>query len=338
MTHSPSSPEDFAHFLAHFSKNERVSPKLKTIFHHFYESYKKAIEVQGLSFNDYAHLLKTFLLLVQEQLDHPYQFEPYHERVRSPFDYYKFGIDLFRPLVNYAKSSTLGLDELKKIEEYLQAGHNVILLSNHQTEADPQAISLLLEKTHSDFAENMIFVAGERVITDPLAIPGSLGRNLLCIYSKRYIDNPIEQKLTKQLHNKRTMELMSALLTEGGKCIYVAPSGGRDRRNAEGVIEVAPYDPQSIEMFYLMSKKAKTPTHFFTLALKTYDLLPPPETIQTELGELRLTQWAELHLCFGKEIDMENFPGSDIKDKHLRREKRGAFIHAQVKSDYEKFI
>ncbi len=50
----------------------------------------------------------------------------------------------------------------------------------------------------------MIFVAGERVITDPLAVPASMGRNLLCIYSKRYIDHPPELKSEKQLHNKRT--------------------------------------------------------------------------------------------------------------------------------------
>ena len=56
------------------------------------------------------------------------------------------------------------------------------------------------------------------------------------------------------------MELMSRLLQEGGKVIYVAPSGGRDRRNAEGEIEVAPFDPQSVEMFYLMARKGKN-TH-----------------------------------------------------------------------------
>ncbi len=100
----------------------------------------------------------------------------------------------------------------------------------------------------------MIFVAGERVITDPLAVPFSMGRNLLCIFSKRYIDHPPEQKMKKQLHNKRTMELMSELLSEGGKAIYVAPSGGRDRPNADGVVEIAPFDPQSIEMFYLMAR------------------------------------------------------------------------------------
>src|SRR5690606_4917236 len=128
---------------------------------------------------------------------------------------------------------------------------NVVLLANHQTETDPQIISILLEKSHARIAEQIIYVAGERVITDPLAIPFSMGCNLLCIYSKRYINSPPELKNEKQLHNKSTMELMSRLLKEGGKIIYVAPSGGRDRRSSSGKVEVASFDPQSIEMFSL---------------------------------------------------------------------------------------
>ena len=39
-----------------------------------------------------------------------------------------------------------------------------------------------------------------------------------------------------------------------------------------------------------MARKAKTPTHFYPLTLATYELLPPPETIQMELGETRISQ------------------------------------------------
>ena len=61
---------------------------------------------------------------------------------------------------------------------------------------------------------------------------------------------------------------MSSLLSEGGKVIYVAPSGGRDRKNLNDKIVVAPFDPQSIEMFSLMARKAKKPTHFYPLSLR----------------------------------------------------------------------
>ncbi len=142
-----------------------------------------------------------------------------------------------RPLVDEKLSTIRGEKNLSEVQSHLKKGHNVVFLANHQIEADPQAISILLDGRFPNIAPEMIFVAGERVITDPLAVPFSMGRSLLCIYSKRYIDNPPEKKAAKQVHNKRTMELMSHLLKEGGKCIYVAPSGGRDRPNEEGKIE-----------------------------------------------------------------------------------------------------
>jgi glycerol-3-phosphate O-acyltransferase len=127
---------------------------------------------------------------------------------------------------------------------------------------------------------------------------------------------------------------MSRLLKEGGKAIYVAPSGGRDRKNGKGIVEVAPFDPQSIEMFYLMAKKAKTPTHFYPLSLTTYDLLPPPDTIQKELGEARSAKYSPVHLFFAPEFDMEHFHGSDEKDKTERRKNRAYAIWNIVDKNY----
>lgn len=46
---------------------------------------------------------------------------------------------------------------------------------------------ILLDPTYPDFAERTIFVAGDRVTTDLLAQPFSMGRNLLCIYSKKHL-------------------------------------------------------------------------------------------------------------------------------------------------------
>ena len=174
--------------------------------------------------------------------------------------------------------------------------------------------------------------------TDPLAIPFSMGRNLLCIHSKKYIDHPPEQKHEKQIQNKRTMQRMIDLLSEGGHAIYVAPSGGRDRINAEGMLEIAPFDPQSIGMFYLMTKKADRPTHFYTLALSTYHVLPPPETTEVELGESRIAHGGAVHLCFGPKIDMENFPGAEKTDDRIEKRKaRANYLWQRVKKDYEQF-
>ena len=86
-----------------------------------------------------------------------------------------------------------------------------------------------------------------------------MGRNLLCIFSKKHVDNPPEQKATKQKHNRMVMKKMGQLFKEGGKCIWVAPSGGRDRPDAAGNYQVAPFDAKSVEMFRLMADKSGAP-------------------------------------------------------------------------------
>lgn len=329
--------KSFSSRLEEYVKEGAIPLKYAGILEQFYRSYEQASQSEADPNQHRLHLFLQFLDLIKQQCLEPFIFQPYHKRIRTPFDYYQFGLDLLKPLVDLSHSSVRGLENLKEISLALEKGDNVIFFANHQIEADPQAISILLESTYPKLAEEMIVVAGDRVITDPLAAPLSMGINLLCIYSKRYIDHPPEQKSKKQLHNKRTMELMSQLLSEGGKAIYVAPSGGRDRPNASGVVEVAPFDPQSIEMFYLMAQRAGHPTHFYPLSLKTYELLPPPETVQVELGEARVTKRAGIHLAFGSQIDMEHFPGCEAQDKHARRSARATYIWNQVCQAYAQF-
>lgn len=311
----------------------KIPGKYYAIVVEFIVCYRQAI---GSLFDDAIPHLLLFFQLAQMQFKIPYSFEPYHRKIRHPIDYYRFSIDFIRPLVDLSCSSVFGLEHLDNAAQALKRGENAILLANHQTEPDPQAISILLEKTHPEIAEKIIYVAGERVITDPLAIPFSMGCDLICIYSKRYIDNPSELKAKKQLHNKNTMEQMSRLLKEGGRIIYVAPSGGRDRQTADGIVEIAPFDPASIEMFYLMAKKAKTPTRFIPFALSTYDLLPPPETVQKELGEIRKAKRTPISISFAPPFDMEQFPGSEAEDRIQRRENRARKIWAIVNTMYKK--
>lgn len=331
MTTHPALSEDRLRALV---GDPRFPEKYKGILVQFFATYKGALAEAGLDPVDFDHLLCGFVDRLEEQLESPFTFEPYHQQITEPFDYYAYGVEFLRPLVDKPRSSVIGTAHLDRAAAQLAAGENVIFLANHQTEGDPQAISLLLEDGYPAIGKEMIFVAGERVTTDPLAVPFSMGRNLLCIYSKRYIDHPPELKTAKQLHNKKTMERMSELLAEGGKCVYVAPSGGRDRANAQGIVEVARFDPQSVEMFYLMASRSGRVSHFYPMALATYDFLPPPETIQTELGEQRKIKRTGIHLGVGAEIDMERFPGSDLEDRHERRAARAQYIWERVCEDY----
>jgi len=130
------------------------------------------------------------------------------------------------------------------------------------------------------------------------------------------------------------MKRMRKMLDEGGKCIYVAPSGGRDRPNVSGEIEIAPFNPQSIEMFRLMAKLASRPTHFYPLALATSDLLPPPNSVNIELGENRHTISTPIHLAFGSEIDIKHVLGDETLDKKERRKAIAKNIWNQVRQLY----
>ncbi len=329
----------FKEKLEYYQKHGQLSPKLSQILSKFYQTYCFAITQNGHAISEYESVLLQFLDLVIKQLASPFAFEPYHPCIRQPVDYYQLGLDLLRPLIIFESSTLSGLEHLASIDTQLKKNDNVIFLANHQTEPDPQAISLLLESSYPQLAEEMIFVAGHRVITDPLAVPLSMGRNLLCIFSKKYIEqDSIELKLERMQHNNSTMKRMSQLLAEGGKCIYVAPSGGRDRPGPSGVVEVAPFDPQSIEMFWLMAQQSGHPTHFYPMALATYDLLPPPHSTRKEIGEGRHTKCTPIHLAFGPEIDMLHYPGSDAKDKRSKRKHRAEYIWNLVKNEYERII
>uniref|UniRef100_A0A7S1S6C0 Phospholipid/glycerol acyltransferase domain-containing protein n=1 Tax=Alexandrium catenella TaxID=2925 RepID=A0A7S1S6C0_ALECA len=267
----------------------------------------------------YRDLLNTSLsvmvgsILTQE----PFPFEPYHEAVRGPeLDYYAWGNNFFRSMVKYRSSRVEGLEHVLEIKRLLAAGENVILLANHQTEADPQVLSILLElEGHEELAERCIFVAGHKVTTDPLAVPFSIGRNLLTIFSKKYLDSfPPEEKEVKSAHNQKTVGEMQRLFKEGGKLVWVAPSGGRDRRTAaDGEFEPAAFDASSVGLFLVLAQKverAKGPkTHLFPLAMWTHNLVPPPSGEQAKVGESRSAARAPVGLGFGPELDVAKAGG-----------------------------
>lgn len=319
--------------IKQYGNEKKLPDKIVAIFKDFCAKYQEIV-IKQENGEEKEKILFTYLDLIYEQVKNPFPFAPFHASHTSPVDYYSFSLNFFRPLIDFSHSKVLGKEYIETMMRQVANKENVIFLANHQIEPDPQIISLLLEKEFPEFAKNMIFVAGDRVTTDPLAVPFSMGCNLICIYSKKYLDVVPELKEQKLQHNQKAMQVLKNLLSEGGKCIYVAPSGGRDRVNAKGVVEAAPFDPQSIELFALIAQQAAKPTHFYPLALSTYWLLPPPKTVDIEIGEIRNPSYCPVHLAFGKELDMEDFPGNTIKDKKLRRQMRAEHIWKIVNHQY----
>jgi len=330
--------------LAKAKEKYNIPAEYEAIMQGFFTSYMTEVYKAGRDTDHYEQVLTKLFKQILENTKEPYKFPPYHEAIREPLDYYALGNEFATGVINNEDSAILGLEQIAKIKEQLAAGDNVVMLANHQSEADPQIFSVLLDPDHPGFAESAIFVAGDRVTTDLLAQPFSMGRNLLCIFSKKHIENPPELKSEKSRHNRNVMKQMGNLFKEGGKLIWVAPSGGRDRK-AEGKYVPASFDPKSIEMFRLMSGKSDKITHFYPLSMLTYPVCPPPEAVGGQIGESRTVKWSPAGLHWGEEIDMDewmskwiadNYPGEDppAEAKDLVRDALSVHVHEVVLQNY----
>lgn len=323
---------DLFSLMESYRHRELLSDKQLCLLSDFFKSYSDEARLV-LSEEKTNERLRTFLQLLFDTIEHPPEFEIYHPACRKPFDYYRFGLEFIEPLIDWSKTQFFGKEYAAEIIELVKKGENVVLLANHQTEPDPQILSLLLEKIDKRFPEKIIFLAGHRVTNDPLAIPMSLGCNLLCIHSKRHLLDPFLSKKEKILHNQKAMKKMTELLSEGGHCFYVAPSGGRDRPDIEGIIRPASLDEDSLELFYLIAKSAKRPTSFYPLTLQTYDLMPPPTAIGGELGEKRLVKRTPVRFCFSQKVEMD--PPSDfLNRKAAWKEERAKRIWETIGQNY----
>lgn len=260
-------------------------------------------------------IFKRMIKAYAGQLDEPYEFPSYHTAMRDPFDYYQLGNDYVGAMIDWQRSVVRPsaspprcaalVPEIVRaaatdqhphrsppggknppqlrherrwdtVLKQLAAGENVILLANHQSEADAAFIPLMTASSHPEIGEKVIYVAGDRVTSDLMAKPFSMGRNLLNVHSKKYMDADPALKPAKMRQNLRTLKEMERLLKEGGKLLWIAPSGGRDRRK-EGVLSPDRFDPDAVEMMRKMgTKKGMTKTHYYPLAMATYDVRAPP--------------------------------------------------------------
>jgi glycerol-3-phosphate O-acyltransferase len=157
----------------------------------------------------------------------------------------------------------------------------------------------------------VFYVAGGRVVGDPLAQPFSMGRNLFCVHSKKYIDTEEDpdEKSAMSKQNRRTLTEMSKAMKAGGTLIWIAPSGGRDRLQStpKGERPVpAAFDPDAVEMFRSISSKANKPTHFYPMAMATYSIMPPPSGINKALGEKRVTKFTGCAISLAPRVDLSD--------------------------------
>jgi len=324
----------------------------------FIEALEKAPVVEAKKFC-VADYFSTLAELIRKERKRPHyfegtdvtgtHFEKYnsHHEYSKFFDYQKFGIDVTRPLIDWEKSVVRGAENLQKIKAQLDAGDNVVFCSNHQSESDTHCYFTLMEDQmgpeFGEIARNTVFIAGERVLRDPIVVPFSRGCSLLTVYSKKHIDSEPELKAAKMGHNGKTMKQLGAFFAKGGTCMWFAPSGGRDRRDADtGKVEPAPYDPNAIEMIRQVATQAGAleKTHFYPMSLATHCIFPPPTSVGGAYGEERVVNFVPLGLAVGEEIgDIpidESLEGAAKKAEIKKsRATRAQMLFDMMKSDYD---
>ncbi|KAI7843474.1 hypothetical protein COHA_002950 [Chlorella ohadii] len=319
-----------------------VPPRIIAAFNELYANYKAAIlegGAPGASPDFVAKVMASVCerVLLELNPSTSYTFPSYHAAIKAPYDYFAFGQRYIRGLIDF-KNSVLGhADRFEQIQKQLDAGENVVLIANHQSEADPAVFALLLEKAFPRLAEQVIYVAGDRVVTDALCKPFSMGRNLFCVHSKKHIDDIPELKAEKQAMNRRTLKAMQSALNEGGKLLWIAPSGGRDRRIDPVTDDFMPdeFDPSAVELMRALATKAKQPGHIYPFTMYSYKIMPPPRVVEKAIGEKRVIAHAPVGISVCPELDVEAVLAG-IEDKEQRQAKLAQQSFEEVCAEYDR--
>ncbi|KAF6266197.1 glycerol-3-phosphate acyltransferase [Scenedesmus sp. NREL 46B-D3] len=306
MWSQPKTEVEFKGILAKLVEAGKLPPKLQAGWVDFYDNYRAAVESSGAP---NAELLATKVQCsiadcVLNQFVDPYTFPSAHKRLLEPYNYFNFGQRYVGTLIDFSNSVLGHADRWSKIQQQLAAGENVVLLANHQTEADPGVFAHMLAASHPSLATDVIYVAGDRVVTDALCKPFSMGRNLFCVHSKKHLDDEPELKAGKMETNRKTLVAMQRAFNAGGTLVWIAPSGGRDRPK-DGVWSPDSFDATAVELMRNLINRAKQPGHLYPMAMFSYPVMPPPSTVDKALGERRLTAWSGVGISVCEELDWQ---------------------------------
>ena len=297
--------------------------KIRGTFQGLMDSYKSQMMIAAGD-DDIASRATTYIFkdmvkaYAGQLLGTPYEFPSYHRAIRSPYDYFQMANMYIGSLINFERSIMRHPTRWSTIHSQIAAGENVILFANHQSEGDAAFIPLFTEVTHPGLGQKVTYVAGDRVVSDLLAKPFSMGKDLLCVHSKKHMNDVPEDKSKKMKQNLSTVKEMQRLLNKGGMLIWIAPAGGRDRRQADGTLCPDKFDPQAIEMMRkLGTKSTSAKTHYYPFAMATYDIMPPPASSEKTIGEQRVVNYTGVGLAIGEEVDVAAFTESEALAEYV---------------------
>ncbi|KAL4199516.1 hypothetical protein AMTRI_Chr03g51530 [Amborella trichopoda] len=330
------SEEDMLLRIKKEKEANRLPENVAAVMEELYHNYRDAVFQSG---NSRAHeivltnMASAFDLILLD-IEKPFTFPPFHKAIREPFDYYAFGQNYIRPLIDFRESYVGNISLFSDVEEKIKQGHNIVFMSNHQTEADPAVIALLLEISNPFLSENLTYLAGDRVVTDPVCKPFSMGRNLICVYSKKHMHDVPELAEMKRRANTSSLKEMALRLRSGSQIIWIAPSGGRDRPDPRtGEWSPAPFDVTSVDNMRRLVEHSGVPGHIYPMAVLCYDIMPPPRVVEKEIGERREISFHGVGISLGQEMNFNDIT-SGIEDSE---EAKSAFSKALYDSVTEQY-
>lgn len=328
--------EQFFGVLEAYLGAVKAPPQLLMAWKDFFNNYKTAVTTSGapganikLASKVQASIADTVL----KEFKSPYVFPPFHTRLLTPYNYFEFGQRYVGTLINFNESLLGHPERWNEIDRLLQQKHNVVILANHQTEADPGVFAHMLLSSNPSLAKEVVYVAGDRVVTDALCKPFSMGRNLFCVYSKRHLDDDPSTKAAKMDNNRKTVLTMARKLNEGGLLMWIAPSGGRDRPKENGEYLPDKFDPDAVELMRNLVARAKQPGHIFPMAMFSYPVMPPPKTVDKALGERRLTNYTPVGISLCEELNVDKIV-SGISEKEEQQRALAVAAHQAVTEEY----
>lgn len=86
-----------------------------------------------------------------------------------------------------------------------------------------------------------------------------------------------------------------------------------------------------------VASQVKPAVHFYPMALKTWDLLPPPDHIQVALGEKRYVRYVPVGVAVGEAIDWSRMrqESNGGVEKEVIRQERAFCLYHKVTELYE---
>ncbi|KAJ9513940.1 hypothetical protein QJQ45_021048, partial [Haematococcus lacustris] len=331
----------FGVLKAYLAKVPGGIEKLLPQWQDFYANYRNAIVGSGApGANELlaAKIQATIADTVTLQFMKPYTFPSLHTRmVGADYNYFEFGQRYVGALVDFNNSVLGHRERWDQIAAQLAAGENVVLLANHQTEADPGVFAHMLMATHPQLATEVVYVAGDRVVTDALSKPFSMGRNLFCVHSKKHMDDIPELKAEKMETNRKTLVAMARQLNKGGCLIWIAPSGGRDRPKDNDQYTPDPFDPAAVELMRSLGARAKRRTRLYPMAMFSWPVMPPPRTVDKAIGERRMTNYTPVGISVCEELVPDvAVAGVAVEDKEAQQKALALAAQQAVVAEYER--